>query len=354
MVDFAPPSRSTDTARVNSGQRNEFDIAGACEQRLRLLSLGASNQEMLPETKSRAVKAPIFRLQNASLSYGSAKRTVALVALCLLAGCVRAGFDAAPFDDGLSRARDLGSIDRGTVDAAPADGALSDGFTADSPAFAGGIVVEGLVGTSQCTSGGGTTLTVPAGLSLSAGQTLIIAVAVRASPEGAVSASDNRANIYQLDLDVRHDSASSGIRMVILSAYLENALNAGDTIFVTHPDADANAVVASMFSGVADAARVGKTSWAQGESRSPSASLTLDEDGMVYGFVGVSSEKPIGAPSDWKVLHETLIDCGGAPQQARALLVARSGFASQEVTLSVVLSSSPKWTAGMVHYRPAP
>jgi hypothetical protein len=292
------------------------------------------------------------------------RRAVTVLALLVIAslnGCARAGFEAAGTDGTFPSHHDAGgegllADGRPMLDGGATDGLATDGRVADTAPPPGGIVFRGLLGTSQCVSGGLTTLTVPSNGPVPAGQTVIIYVALRASPVVAVSADDEHQNVYQVDLDVRHDSASSGMRTVVLSSRLTTSLASGETIQVHHPDAEANAVVVSTFSGIADQARVDRTTWMQGESGNTAVSLTSDEDGLVYSFVSINQDvAPILTNAAlWTIPNRLAIDCGGAPRQAYGLVATRTFFATENASLSAVLPGNPKWLVGMVHYRGGP
>jgi hypothetical protein len=56
---------------------------------------------------------------------------------------------------------------------------------------------------------------------------------------GTISSSDSRTNSYTVDRSVTNGSGTTGVRTVIISAYVGTALTSGDTITCTHPSVTA-------------------------------------------------------------------------------------------------------------------
>jgi hypothetical protein len=139
--------------------------------------------------------------------------------------------------------------------------------TANSLAADTWIDFEGTLGSVTC-GGSSSVVTVPAG-GVPVGRTLVVRVGFRGTG-GTVSVTDSGGNTYTTDLD----HSANGQRSVILSAEITTALSAGDTITVTHPDENAEAVSVHRFVGLAGSGRVVETNTADGTGGSPSVSVT--------------------------------------------------------------------------------
>src|SRR5206468_4753386 len=101
-------------------------------------------------------------------------------------------------------------------------------------------------------------VTLTAGASL--GNTVIVTFSMLPL-SGAVSCSDSRGNTYSNDADVMNGVSGSGIgvRTVICSTTVTNALGASDTITITHPLVTARAISATEFSGIDTSASLDRT-----------------------------------------------------------------------------------------------
>ena len=186
-----------------------------------------------------------------------------------------------------------------------------------------------------------TTITVGAG-GVAAGRSILLSFGMDDTP-GALSASDSAGNIYSLDVAATN---TGDVRTAILSAHDVNALAAGGTITVTHPNTDARGLSAFQFSGISPTAPRDATGTGQGTSSSPSTSAasTTQSDELVFGSIsaGTGSFTP-GAGFT------------GLPQASGPLGSVNSEYRIVSATGSYVangsLGSSTVWAAAVATYR---
>jgi hypothetical protein len=166
-----------------------------------------------------------------------------------------------------------------------------------------------VVGTTSC--GSPSTVIVPAG-GVAAGNTLIARVVLRDGITGAITAGDTRGNIYTSDVD----RSGSGVRVAILSAHVQSALAPGDTITVTHPDARAEGIVVTEYSGIVATNRVEMTASATGSGQPSVTAAASGPDQLVYGAVGSANNRSHIEALGWTSVYHQGISCGGAPGNA--------------------------------------
>jgi hypothetical protein len=207
------------------------------------------------------------------------------------------------------------------------------------------------VGTAEC---GGTsdTVAVPAA-GVDAGDTLVVLTSFRdrGGTGFAVSVSDSQGNTYQQDLT----DSQAPVRADVYSAYITNALGPGDTITVTHPDLDANAVVVTEFRGIDAAGRVDQTATDNGNSATPTASLTTtNPNDVVVGFVTVAdSPSSVTQPGGWSALPSMNTDCGIPPPHTLESIHAAYRIVSSTgtYTYNPTLSGISRWDDLMASYK---
>jgi len=195
-------------------------------------------------------------------------------------------------------------------------------------------------GNSLGTAGNNTTsasllLTLTAGASV--GNTVIVTFAMDPA-SGSVTCADSKGNIYTSDMDVTNGSGTSGVRTVVCSAAVTNALVSGNTITISHPSVASKAVSATEFSGLDTAARVDQTVSATGTSATPSSgptAATSQPAELLIGAIGVETKG-----------SESFTPTAGSGYTALAAgASSSSGTADQSVTIDpeyrVVSASVP-------------
>ncbi len=141
------------------------------------------------------------------------------------------------------------------------------------------------LGTYASTSSSSST-TVSIGSSVTAGNSIIVTIAIDYDNSGSVSCSDSRGNSYTVDVDQIY---SSYVRTIVCSAHNVTALSSGDTITVSHPSAAPRAVSVHEFSGLAPTGTLDRTASATGSSSSfssGSTSTTTQADELLIGAIG--------------------------------------------------------------------
>jgi Tfp pilus assembly protein PilV len=235
------------------------------------------------------------------------------------------------------------------TDGAGAAQSVSTNYTVTAPGAGGSIAFVKNVGQASC----GTTsmtITVPAG-GVTAGNTLIVRLMLRGNSAGAVGASDSRGNAYTADKDVMNVDQ----RIVVFSAAVETALSGGDTITVTHPDANSKGVAADEFSGVAAAGRVDATGSATGNSTTPAVSVTTaNADDLAIGAVSIANLQTGTQPAAWTGLTSQVLSCGN-PSSAKSSSFGAYRIASTggTYTYNPTMSNGGRWAAAAVGYKAA-
>jgi signal peptidase I len=204
------------------------------------------------------------------------------------------------------------------------------------------------IGVATC----GTTsevITVPAG-GVAEGHTVVVRLTLHGASAGAVAATDSRGNTYSVDAD-----AGAGDRVVILSGYVDTALQAGDTITVTHPSGGgglAASAAAAEYSGIAQSGRFDASGSGAGSSTAPSASIvsTVAPRTLVYAAATVNGTVTYTDPPGWTPHAAQSVACGSN-------VMARGGYQKMydagPNVYTAALSGSKGWTVAMVAYKSA-
>jgi hypothetical protein len=217
--------------------------------------------------------------------------------------------------------------------------------TANTLAAGTWIDFEGTLGSVTC-GGSSSQVTVPAG-GVPVGRTLVVRVGFRGTG-GTVSATDSAGNTYTTDLD----HSDNGQRSVILSAEITTALSAGDTITVTHPDENAEAVSVHRFIGLAGSGRVVETNTAGGTGGSPSVSVTTGGRRLVFAAAAQQNNGSVSIPAGWTDLASNgSISCGAS---ATAKMTDVGAFRIEDAgswTFNPTTGAGSSWAATIVGYQ---
>src|SRR5438445_6763509 len=161
---------------------------------------------------------------------------------------------------------------------------------AASEARAGIAFVKNL-GTNIGNNASSITITLAAGVSVAAGNSVIISF-VGEDLSGTYTATDSAGNSYSQNAS----GAKSGtVRAVILSAHNAKALASGNTITVTFPTAASTkfAVTADEFSGLAKTGTLDQSHTGNGSSTTPDSGLTTATTAqpaeLLFGAIGVAA-----------------------------------------------------------------
>jgi hypothetical protein len=204
------------------------------------------------------------------------------------------------------------------------------------------------VGTASCGATSDTVTVSAAGVSK--GHTLVIRFLYRGTSTGAVTATDSRANIYTVDAD----APGSGVRSIVLSAYVSTALVPNDTITLYHPSGDATAVMIDEFSGIASTDRVDATATASGWSTTPSASVTtVTANDVLIGSVVTPNHPPFTEAGGWTSLSGVNTSCGrgvsgNATNHGAFQVTSTAGTHTYAPTMSDEI-----WAEAVVAYKPS-
>jgi hypothetical protein len=205
------------------------------------------------------------------------------------------------------------------------------------------------IGSSAC-GGTSSVITVPTG-GVAAGNTVIVRLVIRSPDAGAVSASDSKSNTYTKDVEFL---ASNGVLVVVFSASVGTALAPGDTITVSHPAGESEGAAASEFSGVASVSRVDATGTAEGESTTPSATVTtVQERDLLVGVVGSRNHQTYTEAANWTMLSHQAMACGGAPGNAVNHSAWRGASSPGPYSYAPTVSATARWAAVVVAYKRA-
>ena len=164
---------------------------------------------------------------------------------------------------------------------------------AASEARAGIAFVKNL-GTNTGNNGTSITITLAAGVSVAAGNSIIVSF-VGPDLSGTYSATDSAGNTYSQNAS---GARAGTVRTVILSAHNVNALASGNTITVTFPTAASTkfAVTADEFLGLAKTSTFDQSHTGNGSGTIPDSGLTAttaQPAELLLGAIGVA-----GAASD--------------------------------------------------------
>lgn len=202
------------------------------------------------------------------------------------------------------------------------------------------------VGTASCEAAT-SSITVPAG-GIPAGHTLVVRYVARGSTTGPVTASDNRGNLYTVDVGV----FNGGVRTVILSAQMSSPLRANEHVDVSYPGGSATSVVVDEFTGIAPAGRVDVTGTGVGQSSSPNATVaTTNAADLLLALSGNQNVRTYADPASWTALPETTTACGGAPGNLTNHAAYRTVSTTGSYTYAPSLSQAEKWSVGVVAYK---
>jgi parallel beta-helix repeat protein len=131
----------------------------------------------------------------------------------------------------------------------------------------------------------GTTLSLPVGANVPAGDELVVSVMLSSTKTGTVSATDTQGDAYSIAVDGTDGSA--GDRTLILTSSTAKALTTADHLTLTYPTSAEHHAAVDEFHGVTS---VDKTAWATGAASTPfnsggtTATSTANE--LVFGLVG--------------------------------------------------------------------
>ena len=217
-------------------------------------------------------------------------------------------------------------------------------FTA-APSFGPPAFVKPL-GTATC-GGATSTVSVPAG-GVAPGNTVVVVLVLRGNAvAGPVGVTDSRGNTYTADVDF----TNATIRKVILSGRVTTALGAGDTVTVTHPDDDAEAVAVLEFSGIKEP-RLDTSAADGGLSATPAvtATTTHPED-LLVGAAGNVGNRTYTEATAWTTVADISTACGGGTGRLTLHAAYRLVSGAAAWTYNPSLSANDRWAAGMVAYK---
>ena len=123
---------------------------------------------------------------------------------------------------------------------------------------------------------------------VSVGNTILLSFAMDPTA-GAVTATDTQGNAYTSDADIANGSGTDGVRTVVFSAPILNALTTSDTITVSFPNTTAKALSGFVVSGLLLSSPVDRTSTGTGNSDAPNSgttAVTTQADELLFGSIG--------------------------------------------------------------------
>ncbi len=215
------------------------------------------------------------------------------------------------------------------------------------------------IGSTNATASGTTlAVTVPAsGVAL--GNAVILTFAMD-PVSGTVSVADTKGNTYTKDADVMNGTTGSGtgVRTVVFSAPVTNALVSGNTITVTHPSAASRAVSAFSVSGLVSSSLADVTTNATGSTTpasSGSTAITTQANELLIGAFGLESKNgTLTAGTGYTVLSDVQANPGGAGNLGITIsteyeIVSATGAYTADGTITAV-----NWAAAIVTYKAAP
>jgi uncharacterized repeat protein (TIGR01451 family) len=198
-------------------------------------------------------------------------------------------------------------------------------------------------------------VTVPAGPSVPAGNTVIVSFVLDGNPVPSPTCSDSKGNLYSVDVE-RQNTDELNFRTLICSANITTPLVPGDTITVSYPlpaFAARKAISVSEFSGLAPTGRLDQTQSNTGFSPnmdSGTTAPTSQPDELLIGAFGVG-EPPTGFTPG---TGYTALSAAGATDLSilpEYRIVSATGAYSASGTMS--MSQFPFWTGLIATYRMA-
>ena len=180
------------------------------------------------------------------------------------------------------------------------------------------------------------------GSGVPAGNSVILSFGMEEAA-GAISASDSKGNVYSLDREI---SNLGDVRGAILSAHDIEALSPGDTITVTHPDANARGFGAFAFSGIDPATPRDGTGAGQGSSWTPTSSGAAagQANELVFGSITAGTNSFTRGPG-----FTSLPQVGGPDGSINSEY--RIVSAPGSYVANGTLGTSTEWTALAANYR---
>lgn len=205
------------------------------------------------------------------------------------------------------------------------------------------------VGSSSC-AGASSAVTVPTG-GIPVGRTLVVQLVVRGTNyANPVGISDTRGNSWQID----HDVSRTGdeLRIVVFSGYVATALQAGDTVTVTHGNGAAEGIALDEIRRVVEAPRVDAANGTNGSSNNPVVPVTTTAgDRIVYGGVGLRGNEAVSTEGvGFTLAHDVLHSCGGA-SRARSHAAYRLVTSAASYSYNPFLNNSAVWVAAAAAYK---
>src|SRR6185503_4176624 len=204
------------------------------------------------------------------------------------------------------------------------------------------------IGTSN---GGSVSVTLGAGISVVAGNTVLVSFAVDPK-NGAVSCADSKANAYTVDVDLTNGSGINGVRTAICRSMLTTALVPGDTITVSHPNTQDRAMSVNEFTG--GVLVVDQTATGTGTSASPStatANTTLANELLLGAIAVEASGQVFTAGAGYTALPSSESSNGPATRRVSTFPEYKAAPAAGPYVADGTLSSgTPRWAAALVTY----
>jgi hypothetical protein len=143
-------------------------------------------------------------------------------------------------------------------------------------------------------------------------------------------------------------------RVAIFSAPVTTALQAGDTITVTHPNTSSSeGLVAAELKNIVGAGRVDAIGQGTGNSTAPTASVTAaTANDFIVGAVANTNNRTYTEAANWLLLSHLAMSCGGgaagnADNHAASRFVTTTGAFSYAPTIS----ASGNWAEALVAYK---
>jgi hypothetical protein len=170
-----------------------------------------------------------------------------------------------------------------------------------------------LIGIAKC-DGTSATVTVPEGVTVEVGHTVVLRIGLRGLTGGTSTAADSRGNEFPEIVNAFWPD-NGGVLVSVLSAPVALALSPGDTIMVTHPEAAGSVVVAEEFEGIAGGSEGAQ---ATGNDASPGTSTFVGAvPVLLYAATANFNEREYTADPSWTHLGPVLGDCGGRPSHVQ-------------------------------------
>jgi hypothetical protein len=255
--------------------------------------------------------------------------------------------DGGPFVDG---GNDGGIV----ADGGPfVDGGNDGGIVADSdldagepPVTVGWIQTLGFI---ECSDQTVMSVTVPAGIAVEVGDTIVLRFGARGISLGPFTASDTQGNTYTVD----HTSRPSGSNYIaaLLSATVTTALGGGDIITLNRPPEGSAVLTVEHLSEVSATHRVVGVGASFGDSTTPSVAVTVElAPAVVMGVVAMWNDHPLSVGSEWTPLGSYFARCAAPPWPVTSQAAVRLINSTGELTYSATSSAPDKWAAVAVAY----